>query len=357
MVTFTKIYDRVTETKWSKLYISMATLQCIMVIALQASICYLNTYQAHLLPEPTTDSAMTASSTKDDWIPVRAADRLGRIKWENIAFIGFQVWFLGMALDATVYQNTAEILALAILNVICAILGALQVVDGVKWLNNLLQTSYSVDALAKAEKIEISLSVVLLTFAGIMSFLSFQMSKQFGWNIYKKLGADVKIQRMYRMFQFFVLALKIDIFTGFMVSVFYLIQFAMKQGIMWESIVQVIVTISMLPMLHFARSAGSAESKTKMSIFIAYICIVLFHFALIFAQTLQPNNNWYTWIVLIWIGVAFAVITGVLGVICMRNFDKGLKPFVQRGSVKAKMDIESNISKAKAHESWQIDDD
>lgn len=76
----------------------------------------------------------------------------------------------------------------------CAILGALQVVDGVKWLNNLLQTSYSVDALAKAEKIEISLSVVLLTFAAIMSFLSFQMSKQFGWNIYKKLGADVKIQ-------------------------------------------------------------------------------------------------------------------------------------------------------------------
>lgn len=74
-----------------------------MVIALQASICYLNTYQAHLLPEPTTDSAMTASSTKDDWIPVRAADRLGRIKWENIAFIGFQVWFLGMALDAVKY--------------------------------------------------------------------------------------------------------------------------------------------------------------------------------------------------------------------------------------------------------------
>lgn len=117
-----------------------------------------------------------------------------------------------------------------------------------------------------------------------------------------------------------------------------------------------------------------------MSIFIAFICIALFHFALIFAQTLQPNNNWYTWIVLsksteafyfyrsivligifffflVWIGVAFAVITGVLGVICMKNFDKGLKPFVQRGSIKARMDIESNISKAKAHESWQIDDD
>ena len=84
---------------------------------------------------------------------------------------------------------------------------------------------------------------------------------------------------------------------------------------------------------------------------------MLFHFALIFTQTLQPNNNWYTWIVLIWIGVAFALATAVLGIICMRNFDQGLKPFVQRGALKAKMDIESSMTKAKAHQSWQIDED
>lgn len=67
-------------------------------------------------------------------------------------------------------------------------------VDGVKWLGRLVETTYSTDALAMAEKIEISLSVVLLTFAIVMSFLSYQMSKQFGWNIYKKIGADVQIQ-------------------------------------------------------------------------------------------------------------------------------------------------------------------
>ncbi|RCI02598.1 hypothetical protein CU098_012161, partial [Rhizopus stolonifer] len=256
MVTVTKIVDRVTETKWSKLYVSMATCQCLIIIALQASICYLNTYQANLLPEPTSNSALTASSTQDDWIPIRAADRLGRIKWENIAFMGFQVWFLGMVFDATVYQNTAEILALAIINMVCAVLGALQVVDGVKWLKQLLSTPYS------------------------------------------KIGADVQIQKMYRMFQFFVLALKIDIFTCFMVSVFYMIQFALKQGLMWESVVQLIVTILVIPMLYFARTAGSAESNIRMVVFIIFECTVLFHFALILSQTIQPNNNWYTWIAL-----------------------------------------------------------
>lgn len=119
-----------------------------------------------------------------------------------------------------------------------------------------------------AEKLEISLSVIILTFAVIMSFLSYQMSKQFGWNIYKKIGADVQIQKMYRMFQFFVLSLKIDIFTQFMVSVFYLIQFASKQGIMWETIIQVIVTIFIIPFLYFARSAVSSRIHR---VFIMYI--------------------------------------------------------------------------------------
>jgi hypothetical protein len=73
-------------------------------------------------------------------------------------------------------------------------LGALEVVDGVKWLNLLKTTSYTYIYLETAEKIEIALSVTILAFAVVMSYLSFQMSKQFGWNIYKKIGADVRIQ-------------------------------------------------------------------------------------------------------------------------------------------------------------------
>ena len=216
------------------------------------------------------------------------------------------------------YQNTAEILVLAVVNCLCAILGALEVVDGVKWLNLLKTTSFTYIYLETAEKIEIALSVNILAFAIIMSYLSFQMSKQFGWNIYKKIGADVRIQsksahnnytvvlmksiEMYRTFQFFVLCLKIDIFTEFLISLFYLIQFtreagfgeAMKQPDTW---LQLIVTILILPFLYFARTAGSTESKMRMIIFIIFELLVIVHFALILKDTFQPENNWYTWIV------------------------------------------------------------
>jgi hypothetical protein len=83
---------------------------------------------------------------------------------------------------------------------------------------------------------------------------------------------------MYRVFQFFVLALKIDIFTGFMVSIFYLIQFAMKQGVSWESIVQVVVTVLILPFLYFARTAVSSKQTNKQKRKLSFLMIPLLLF-------------------------------------------------------------------------------
>ncbi|KAI7901414.1 uncharacterized protein BX663DRAFT_107146 [Cokeromyces recurvatus] len=327
----------------------MALIQCIFIVTLQAIICSQNTFQANLLPE--SDShILSSTTTKSDTIPIRAKDRLDRIKWENIAFIGFQAWFF-------VYQNTAEILVLAVLNCLCAILGALEVVDGIKWLKLLSQTSYSIQPLARAEKMEIALSIIILAFAIIMSYFSYEMSKQFGWNIYKKIGADVQIQKMYRIFQFFVLCLKINIFTEFLISLFYLIQFAVKQNAsQWDTWIQLVVTILILPMLYFARTAGSTESQGRMITFITFQAIVIIHFALILNQTFQPHNNWYTWITFVWIGVAIDLATIVLSILTMKNFGKGLKPFVQRGA-KAKGKInELELSKTHTNSTWQIDD-
>ncbi|EPB89471.1 hypothetical protein HMPREF1544_03702 [Mucor circinelloides 1006PhL] len=358
MVTFNKIVRRITETRWSKLYITMALFQCIFIITLQASICSQNTLQADLLPDIADNSSLLSSTTSSaDTIPIRAKDRLGRIKWENIAFMGFQAWFFGMAVDATVYQNTAEILVLAVLNCFCAILGALEVVDGVKWLNQLKQTQYPVWPLANAEKMEIALAVIILAFAIVMSYLSYEMSKQFGWNIYKKIGADVRVQKMYRIFQFFVLALKIDIFTEFLISIFYLIQFAIKEnGSKWDTWIQLAVTILMLPMLYFARTAGSTESEGRMITFVCFQAIVIIHFALVLDQTFQPNNNWYTWITFVWIGIAVDIATMVLGILAMRNFDQGLKPYVQRGAKNKQKHHDLELNKTSTKDTWQIDD-
>jgi len=54
--------------------------------------------EAEELPNP--DSPTFGAAVADNNILDLAALRFRNIKWENMAFCGFQVWFLGMAFDA-----------------------------------------------------------------------------------------------------------------------------------------------------------------------------------------------------------------------------------------------------------------
>ncbi|CAO3694100.1 unnamed protein product [Umbelopsis ramanniana] len=350
MPSFQKIVSRVTESRWSKLYIATACLQAIVIIVLQVAILLQNTQEAQELPDASSFGSTASSSDVLD----EAAIRFRNIKWENLAFCGFQLWFLGMAFDATVYQNTAEILALAVLNGFCALLGAFEIVDGVLWIKR-IGSDVNVVPLSIARNIEIGLTCAILLFACVFAYLSLAMVRQFGWNIYKKIGADIRIQRMYRTFQFFVLALKIDLFFEFMVSVFYCIQFGLRSGITGETGIQLVVTILLVPMLYFSRMACSSESIGQMITCICFQGFVVVHFSLVLHQTFVPNNNWYVWICLVWAGIALTLVTSVLGAMCLRNFEKGLKPFVQRGRNKSSQkDLEMNNQKT--IDEWKIDD-
>ena len=101
---------------------------------------------------------------------------------------------------------------------------------------------------------------------------------------------------MYRVFQFFVLAIKIDIFIEFLVSLFYFIQFAIETPFTWQTWVQLVIMILILPVLYFGRMAVASESYGRMIIFIAFQFVIVFAFILMLRQTLEPDNYWYVWI-------------------------------------------------------------
>lgn len=74
-----------------------------MIIALQSAIASQNTAQASnidLITSPSYSHSINNHTTEVNTAIHAALSRLNRIKWENIAFIGFQVWFVGMAFDA-----------------------------------------------------------------------------------------------------------------------------------------------------------------------------------------------------------------------------------------------------------------
>ena len=52
-----------------------------------------------------------------------------------------------------------------------------------------------------------------------MAILSFKLYQQFGWNIYKKIGADIAMQKIYRTMLIFVMLLKLDLFFVLLLSI------------------------------------------------------------------------------------------------------------------------------------------
>lgn len=70
---------------------------------------------------------------------------------------------------------------------------------------------------------------------------------------------------------------------------------------------------------------------------------------------LKTPSARYSCIPIVVIGILLTAATGVLGVICMKNFGRGLKAYVQRGrSKKERQDVEMA---SKNDTAWQIDED
>lgn len=90
------------------MYITVACLQGIVIIILQAIIAYYNTAQVNKGLESDIVQTYQISVQEVDDIN-DAIERLRRIKWENIAFIGFQFWFVGMSFDAVRRRNAYQL--------------------------------------------------------------------------------------------------------------------------------------------------------------------------------------------------------------------------------------------------------
>ncbi|ORX61400.1 hypothetical protein DM01DRAFT_1316117 [Hesseltinella vesiculosa] len=347
MTRFQKIVQRINHNRLTQCYVAIALIQGIILVVLEAAIASENVLQSQLVPDTNT----------------AALERLNRIKWENIAFIGLQVWVMSMAVDATVHQNAAEVFALAFLYVIYAVLGGLQILDNDRWQANLSvsgsSSTFSLTPLITAHSLEIALTVCLAVFAVLFVYISYKLVLDFGWEIYKKIGADLSIQKMYRAFQYFVLCLKIDIFVEFLVSCFYFLQFVIKPGNVrhWQAWIFLVITVSILPMLWLARQSVAKESKAQMIGFLIFQILVIFEFVLVLIGT--SSDAWYIWICFVSIGVVFAVVTIVFGCICINNFNRGLFPFVQRGSMKSQLEDANRRRSDNGYSniSWNIDEE
>ncbi|CAG8759497.1 13519_t:CDS:2, partial [Gigaspora rosea] len=121
--------------------------------------------------------------------------RMYNIVGENIIILLSNVFLLFFCYDAIFNQNTIQIITVVIVNYAIGIVAAIQIVEIHRWKDQAVECVPSFKTFNfKVEFYEVPSIVILLLCATMMGFFTWKLYQQFGWNIYKRIGADRNMQ-------------------------------------------------------------------------------------------------------------------------------------------------------------------
>ncbi|KAI8057015.1 hypothetical protein BDF22DRAFT_740531 [Syncephalis plumigaleata] len=147
----------------------------------------------------------------------------------HLIFLAAQVFQLIVCVDGVFRQDTIQIIGLSIFNFLSLIYSVVQLVQTSNAITagdaDIIMKTYSNFERHSSKGMEIAIIVILAFLSITFAFQAWHLFQEFGWKIYKKIGADLNIRRMYRLYQIFVTLLKfaIFIFLAFAAQVWFIL--------------------------------------------------------------------------------------------------------------------------------------
>jgi len=158
--------------------------------------------------------------------------------------------------------------------------------------------------------------------------LGWKIYTEFGWQVYKFLGADRQIKKMYAQFQVFECLVKFDVFfwVTFCVQLIWLV--LQKQD--WEYYVTVAALPLSIIVLVEGNLAARHENKWMMYTFISGCFGALVYFVYKLGKVISRREDefalaWKSLTIFSVLSIIMLLITIVFAGILMYNFDRGLK--------------------------------
>ncbi|KAG9286230.1 hypothetical protein G9A89_014216 [Geosiphon pyriformis] len=335
---FDKTIKRISESKWTKLFILTSILQAVLVITFEGRVYAHNNSERQILE--------TMGLCK----PESSITRLSNIMRENLVFMGFQAFQFLFCVNAIYNQNTIQMITIAVINYSCALFGIGQIFETVKWRRSLdeelvklgcspikeSQRSGKIESTKAAiTSFELPLVAILLIFGTALGFLAFKLYQQFGWNIYKRIGADLRMQSVYRTMLIFVMLLKLDIFFMLAFSILALVVLDKESAKLPRGpyyfhlgLTSLIVILQALAYISLRK-----EWLSGMIIFISFCIISIVDYIILLKYSIASNvqDTWFFWIFFIILSCIITGLTGIWASLVTRNFGHGLKVFLDKG--------------------------
>lgn len=267
---------------------------------------------------------------------------LDNTKREDIVFIAFQFWVLGMSVVALLNESIPHIIASLLTHVLATAWSGFQIsqtadfqksfgqyivhgaCDGVP---SLLPNYW--EGRARLEISTLALNVAALIISAI---LTWKLVKVFGWQTFKRVGASLAINRVYKLVLFFSIVLQLGLFfMGATVSLFldqlingwvgHLAWFGSLYKIMF-----IITGLLLIPWIVSGWYSVRQEKRLGMILFLGLSMWYLAGWGVMFLSTTfrWTFRTWQFFAMVASVSIGFSLLSFLLGIVCRCNFGKGL---------------------------------
>ncbi|CAG8666816.1 26196_t:CDS:2 [Gigaspora margarita] len=288
------------ESKWTRLFIITSIVQTFITIIIQslvvgrnqsASSFFLDKWQEQYGGLHNNTSTILECKTN-------IVTRMYNIVGENIIILLSNVFLLFFCYDAIFNQNTIQIITVVIVNYAIGIVAAIQIVEVYRWKTQAVEcvSAFSVFNF-RVQIYEVPSIVILLLCATMMGFFTWKLYQQFGWNIYKRIGADRNMQKIFRSMLIFVMHLKLDLFFMVVLSVVACVVLSQNDKLKSTPLYwfHVIVTVLIFILQGLAYHMLREESHLGMKIFIGLWLIPIADFIALLIKSIgtsaQDSSN------------------------------------------------------------------
>jgi hypothetical protein len=252
----------------------------------------------------------------------------------GLFILGF-IYEVILVWDALIAKNTIQIIGVCIANLALLVYGALQI-DQIHEAIDILQEKnafrvFDVWINTRAELIAIPVIIGVITL--VLGFMAWKLYQEFAWDILKQIGADYRMKKRFLHYQIYIALLKFDFF--FFVG--FTIQFLVVVG--GRSKIEFGLTAAAIPITIaiLLCAAWSTRREWKAGMWIVGVLYLggLTYFIYKLARIYDPSQQ-KAYMPVRKSLTAFAVLTIILiiltiinALVCLFNFDHGLKQHLQ----------------------------
>ncbi|KAK0506038.1 hypothetical protein EDD18DRAFT_1373163 [Armillaria luteobubalina] len=269
---------------------------------------------------------------------------LDNTKREDIVFIAFQIWVLGMSIVALLNESIPHIFASLATHALATAWSIFQIIHTANFRANFnrvitngtcgvaLLPKYW-DERAKAEYPTLALNVVALLVSAV---LTWHLIKLFGWQTFKRVGASMTMNRVYKLVLLLSITLQLSFFfmgatiSLWIDSLFNGVAAQVAWYVAFYKATSFVTEIFLIPWIMTGWVAVRKESRITMFIFLVLSILYLGGWSLMFLSTTFRWTfvTWRFFSVMATASVLLTVTAFILGIICRFNFGKGLPRYL-----------------------------